>query len=280
MKAKLNWWLISICGVYILVHSIRTIWFEPAVLNIESDNLLYDSKLVAEGVVPFKELFTRSLVPLYVNAALFAVFGIHVKLTALVIHVVSGLALYFFGRTVLVLYKKPAVVLLAVTIMAIFGVRGFSDLFLYLGLWALMVWHQRPIHWLLLICGASVGLSVLSYSAYITWCIAISVFIVAHYLNQISEHKLSLGYIMKSYVAFAVGSAITLLLPILYFINLTDWQWMADSFMADSFIYAYILSVIIGAVSLFLFHVVKRDIHRLVKLAPLIGVIMIVLFFY
>lgn len=280
MKNKFRWWLIGICVTYFVIHSITVIWFEPAVLNIESDNLLYDSKLVSEGVVPFKELFTRSLVPLYVNAAIFAIFGIHVKLTSIAVYFFSSLALYFFGRVVLALFKKQPETLVAVSIMAVFGVRGFSDFFLYFGLWALMVWHRRPGFWLLFVSGASIGLSVLSYSAYITWCIAIMIFIAANYVKDVSNHNHSFVYILKSQAVFAIGCAVTLLMPMFYFISITDWQWMADSFMADSFIYAYILSTIIGVISLSMLHVIKRDISIIGKIAPLVGIIMILLFFY
>lgn len=280
MKNKWHWWLICICVAYFIVHSIAVVWFEPTVLNIESDNLLYDSKLVSEGVVPFKELFTRSLVPLYVNAAIFAIFGIHVKLTSIAVYFFSSLALYFFGRVVLALFKKQPETLVAVSIMAVFGVRGFSDFFLYLGLWALMVWHRRPRFWLLFVSGASIGLSVLSYSAYITWCIAIMIFIAANYVKDVSNHNHKFLYVLKSQMAFAIGCAVTLLLPIFYFISITDWQWMADSFMADSFIYAYIISIIVGLISLSIFYVVKRDISIIGKVAPLVGILMILLFFY
>lgn len=280
MKNIYRWHFIIVAVLYVVIHTVITIWFEPTTFNIESDNLLYDSKLVAEGVVPFKELFTRSLVPLYVNAAIFSLFGIHIKLTTILVHCVSGLALFFFGKSVLAMFKKPSIALVAVMLMAIFGVRGFSDLFLYLGLYLLLVWRDRQTNWALIASGASIGLSVLSYSAYITWSIALMIFIAMHYLKQISASNFSFGYILKCLLWFTFGCGITLLLPILYFINLTDWQWMADSFMADSFIYAYILSGVLGCVSLCIFHLLKRDITRLALLAPVAGIIMLILFFY
>lgn len=280
MKNTTRWLSIIIPILYVVFHSALTIWFEPNAVNIESDNLLYDSKLVAEGIIPFKELFTRSLVPLYVNAVLFAVFGIHVKLAAILVHCVSGIALYFFGKVVFAIFKKPSIAIVATLAMAVFGVRGFSDLFLYLGLYVFLLWRDRQAGWLLIVSGASIGLSVLSYSAYITWCIAIMIFIAMQYLHQISKQDYSFIYILKSQLWFALGCGLTLLVPIVYFIGLTDWQWMADSFMADSFIYAYGLSVLAGFTGLCVFRFLKRDITKLALLAPLAGIGMLVLFFY
>ncbi len=277
MKRKEHYILLAIVLLYFVVYAIQIFWFENEIINFESDNLIYDAKLVAEGVVPFKELFTRSIVILYVYAGAIALFGVHVKFLQLLVAIASGAALYLFGWSAHKLFNNFTITALATIGLAIFQVRGFSDLGLYAAILLLLIWKERHSNWWLLISGACLGLGVLSYRAYIVWGIVMVIFI-AYQLFE--DKKISLQRNIISVIMFSSGLGIAMLGPVLYFVVITDWRWMSDVYLANGLVYGLIGALTGGVIASIIFSKIRDDVSKLTCLAVPIYLALLVLFVY
>lgn len=269
--------LIALPLLYVFILVLRIFFDEATVINLESDNLFYDAKLVTDGLLPFRDFLAREPVTLYFYAAQIALFGVHVKLIAVSLAVAKAVALYFFGRTIFQLTRLFPVTVIAMAAMVFFGMKGLPDLFLYFSLWMMVGWHDDRKWWKIFCAGAALGLAVMTYRAVVPFGI-VGMILIAYDTLHLQERTLK--QIVIAWIGFAAGFGLTLLLPLFYFVWKTDWLWMSDLFIADQLVFAYLFSMLAGIVLYFFFRSLRQAPHRLAWLVPAITVGLIGLFFY
>lgn len=263
---------------YFIFRVIQIFYFESSFINFESDNLIYDAKLVAEGLVPFRDLFTRSVIPLYLYAALISMFGVHVKLILILLALSATLSVLLIGTISWKLFHDYFVAIVAMLMIAIFGPGDLAELFLYSSLLIFIIASAKRKGPLFLLSGGLMALSVLSYRAYVVWILAIVMIIAFKFFNKKALHTLRELLIQQFY--FLLGSGIVLLVTLLFYISITSWQWMSEAYLADKIIYSFVGSIVVGVCSLILFFIKKRNLLSIKWFYPIILLLSLGMFFY
>ncbi|MFH1537188.1 MAG: glycosyltransferase family 39 protein [Patescibacteria group bacterium] len=277
IRFKKYLWLILILIVGLIIRLIGAYY---ANANLDEGNWIYDAWMIAEGLTPFKDFFSREPIYFYFTAPFVKLFGTSLfinRIFSAILSTITIVFVYLIGNKI----KNEKVGLISALIFAITPAVVFASwdvgngpafyLLTSIIFYLFLLFLAKPKLWLAGLIGLLFGISI-HFSRLAIFYYIIFPYIFVFYLIPKTKIKQVIG----NYLFFWIVSGLGLIPLMLYYVNLIGWDAFDVAYGFTALLKGYAAGLVLFFIYLIIgkFIYPNKKIWNILKLIIILGIIL------